>query len=360
MATPASKAEAAMMAAMQGEAAPAPEWKENLNAILKCPDCNEDPPNLIEEFSSGDMVCYSCGIVLGNRIIDTRSEWRTFANDDQNNDDPSRVGDAANVLLNGSQLETTIAFGEGARAKDLYRAQNRSAKDKTSQVLLAAYKEISRFCDAINVPKTAQDSAKHIFKLTEEAKAFKGKSQDAVIAGCIFLSCRQHGVPRTFREIYSLTKVSKKEIGKTFKFLEKFLQSNREQNTTGSIMHSLDTYESTSTTSAPDLCARYCSNLNFDNPHHMEKISKAIAEKSSSVKDLAGRSPLSIAAACIYMVSHLMGDARTSKEIAAVAGVSDGTIKTAYRFLYQARENIIEKSWLTGKNAGRLDRLPAN
>ncbi|RYP46270.1 hypothetical protein DL768_007489 [Monosporascus sp. mg162] len=331
------------------------EFKPNLNQHLMCPDCRELPPNLVEEFSSGDMVCGSCGLVLGDRIIDTRSEWRTFANDDQGNDDPSRVGDAMNPLLNGSQLETSIGFGEGIRSRELHRAQNRTQNDKATKTLLSAYREISHLCDAINIPKTVQDSAKHIFKLTDDAKFFKGKSQDAVIAGCIFIACRQAEVPRTFREIYALTHVSKKEIGRTFKALEKFLQGNREANTTGSFMHSLNKYENTNSTSAPQLCARYCSNLGFINTHQMEKVSRALAEKSAAVKDLAGRSPLSVAAACIYMASHLMGDPRTSREIASVAGVSDGTIKTAYRFLYHARNTLIEETW-----GGNMDRLPVN
>lgn len=64
------------------------EYKENLNEVLICPDCRSNPPILSEEFASGDVVCGECGLVLGDRIIDTRSEWRTFANDDQGNDDP--------------------------------------------------------------------------------------------------------------------------------------------------------------------------------------------------------------------------------------------------------------------------------
>ncbi|KAJ1334172.1 transcription initiation factor TFIIB [Microdochium nivale] len=330
-------------------------YRENLNTRMMCPDCREYPPNLIEEFSSGDMVCASCGLVLGDKIIDTRSEWRTFANDDQGNDDPSRVGDAMNPLLNGSQLETGIAFGEGMRSRELHRAQSRLQNDKTTKGLLSAYREISQLCDAINISKTVQDSAKHIFKLTDDAKLFKGKPQDAVIAGCIFIACRQADVPRTFREIFALTKVSKKEIGRTFKALEKFLQSNQEANTSRSLLHSLKS-DNTTSTSAPQLCARYCSGLNFNNPHLMEKISKQLAEKSSSVKDLAGRSPLSVAAACIYMTSHLMGEPRSSKDIATVAGVSDGTIKTAYRFLYQARERLVESSW----KGADVDKLPTN
>jgi transcription initiation factor TFIIB len=202
------------------------EYVENLNMTMICKDCKEFPPNLVEEFSSGDMVCGSCGLVLGDRIVDTRSEWRTFSNDDQGTDDPSRVGDAANPLLHGSQLQTTIAFGDGSgRSRDLHRAQNKSTHDKATKGLLAAYKEIGAHCDAVNIPKNVSDTAKHLFKLVDDAKAFKGKSQEALIAGCIFIACRQCEVPRTFREIYALTKVSKKDIGRTFKALEKFFAS---------------------------------------------------------------------------------------------------------------------------------------
>ncbi|KAI8623615.1 cyclin-like protein [Xylariaceae sp. FL1651] len=363
MATTAASRSEAFIASMQGGPSPTGDgghqeqpWEQNLNEILQCPDCREFPPNLIEEFSSGDMVCASCGLVLGDRIIDTRSEWRTFANDDQNNDDPSRVGDSANPLLNGSQLETNIAFGEGKNSRELQRAQNRTQKDKGTQALLAAYREISNFCDAMNIAKTTQDAAKHIFKMTDDAKLFKGKSTEVIIAGCIFIACRQSNAPRTFREIFALTKVPKKEIGRTFKMLEKFLQSNPSANTY--LRPNEDGGPTTSSTNATELCARYCSGLRFSNNHLMARISSELCEKSSSVKDLAGRSPLSVAAACIYMVSHLMGEGKSSKQIATVAGVSDGTIKTAYRFLYQARETLIEKDWLA--KGGNLDRLPVN
>lgn len=47
-----------------------------INNILKCPDCQEDPPNLIEEFSSGDMVCASCGLVVSD-LIDVAKKNKT-------------------------------------------------------------------------------------------------------------------------------------------------------------------------------------------------------------------------------------------------------------------------------------------
>lgn len=201
------------------------EWYDNLSIKLICPECNEVPPNLYDDQHTGDTICDSCGIVLGQRNIDQRAEWRTFANDDQNNDDPSRVGDVANPLLDGNQLETNISFDVGsARSKELHRAQSK-AVDKNNKGLLQAFKQIGALCDGFALSTIVSDGAKHIYKDADESKLFKGKSQDALIAGCIFISCRRNNVPRTFREIFELTKVPKKEIGRTFKLLEKFLMS---------------------------------------------------------------------------------------------------------------------------------------
>ncbi|KAI6084459.1 cyclin-like protein [Hypoxylon rubiginosum] len=337
------------------------QYEENLNSKLVCPDCNEHPPNLIEEFSSGDMVCASCGLVLGDRIVDTRSEWRTFANDDQGGDDPSRVGDAGNPLLDGAQLQTSIGFGEGMRSRELHRAQNRLLHDKGEKHLRSIWAEMETLCNSINLPSITIQAAQHIYKMTEEARLFKGKPQEAVIAGCIFIACRQTKQGRTFKEVYSLTKVSKKEIGRTFKALEKFLQNKRDTNTPGGKREVVN-FEDTTTTAAADLCMRYCQShkLHFRNPVGTANIANSIAAKSSSLSELAGRSPLSIAAASIYMAACLLDEARPSKDIAEVAGVSDGTIKTAYRLMYPCREELIEKEWLAPKGRGQMKLLPAN
>ncbi|KAL9948004.1 hypothetical protein ACHAO5_002310 [Verticillium nonalfalfae] len=334
------------------------DFKQDLNIIVECPDCREQPPNLVEEFSSGDMVCGSCGLVVGERIIDTRSEWRTFANDDQGNDDPSRVGDAGNPLLDGAQLETSIAFSEGRDHKNLARIQNKSQTDKNTKAIGSAFREISAFTDSINLGKNVADGAKHIYKLCHDHSFMKGKPQEALVAGCIFIACRQAGVGRTFREIYQVTNVSKKEIGRVFKALESFLQKIKETNPGGNAIQDLSGYKASTSTNAGDLCTRFTSQLPFRQSQKIENVSRALARKTVSVSELAGRSPLSVSAACIYMASHLMEEPKTSKDIAAVAGVSDGTIKTAYKFLYQARERLIEKEWGVSQKA--IDSLPVN
>lgn len=334
------------------------EFKEDLNIILMCPDCKENPPNLIEEMSSGDMVCGSCGLVLGERIIDARSEWRTFSNDDQGNDDPSRVGEGPNLMIDGDQLQTSIAF-DGKNAKNLAHLQNKVNQDKGSKVLMAAYRDIQGLTDSINAGTQVANAAKHIFKMVDDNKALKGKSQEAIIAGCIFIACRQTGVPRTFREIYSLTKVSKKEIGRVFKQLEAFLQKMGGEDAIAAASFFNTTYQAKGSTSAVELCARYCSNLQFRDPVSVENVARRLADKSTQVSDLAGRSPLSVAAACIYMASHIVGEPRTSKQISEVSGVSDGTVKTAYRYLYAARDTFLTDE-VFPEGVPSADKLPVN
>ncbi|CAK7213699.1 transcription initiation factor IIB [Sporothrix bragantina] len=332
-------------------------YKENLDNIILCPDCKEFPPNLVEEFSSGDMVCDSCGLVVGPRIIDSRSEWRTFANDDQGNDDPSRVGESANSLANDEGLRTQVDMraANGKLAGKLNSINKKSQSEKLNNDLQEGFRAISGLVDMMQTSGIVGQTAMHIYKLAYEHGQLKGKPREAVIAGCIFIACRQCGVPRTFREIYAITRVTKKEIGRVFKSLESFLSKIQEKNPQASAAQGVKDYKASSSTTAEELCTRYCSLLGFRNTPRMEKISKALARKTTGIPDLAGRSPLSVAAACIYFASQYLDDPRASKDIASIAGVSDGTIKTAYRFLYNARETLVEADW-----NGKLENLSSS
>ena len=45
----------------------------------------------------------------------------------------------------------------------------------------------------------AQDRAQTLFKQVHEGKALKGRSNDAIASACMYIACRQEGVPRTFK-----------------------------------------------------------------------------------------------------------------------------------------------------------------
>ncbi|KAG2204385.1 hypothetical protein INT46_006937 [Mucor plumbeus] len=297
-------------------------FKPNLNVALVCPDCRIKPPQIVEEFASGDLVCGDCGLVLGDRIIDTRSEWRTFANDE--GDDPSRVGAASNPLLDGDQLDTIISRKDGGTgiSKSLNKVQGKQLQHKGDRNMASIYKEITAMCDSISLSKLVSDTAKQLYKRVEDEKLLRGKSNDAIIAACICIACRQERVARTFREICALTRVPKKEIGRCCNALKAKLQT------------------STSVMNSEDLMSRFCSNLQL--PNYVQKSGVDLVRRAKELGTLAGKSPISVAAACIYLVSYLFKNPRSTKDIANVAGVSEATIKAAYKSLYTEKEKLID------------------
>lgn len=107
-------------------------------------------------------------------------------------------------------------------------------------------------------------------------------------------------------------------------------------------------------TEASELISHACNRLGL--PRQISVIAQEAAFKIAEVGVAAGRSPLSITSACIYLISHLMGQALTPKQIAEVAGVSDGTIGTAYWLIRSALDQIIEEEWL--RRGGERSKVP--
>jgi len=327
-----------------------PSFGPDLSVRLICPECRDPNPNIVEEFGSGDLVCGTCGLVLGDRIVDTRSEWRTFANDE--GDDPSRVGAASDPLLEGmEQLDTVISFRDGGSgmARELQRAASRSQNSRSERNLLTAFRDISGWCDQFSLPKTISDIAKQLYKRSDEEKLLRGKPLDAVIAACIFIACRQAHVPRTFREICNLTHVSKKTLGQCYKALEQAFNLSPGASAQGATQ---------SPSAGPEtLLVRYCNHL--DLPANVQSICGdiIIAAREHGIAD--GRSPVSIAGGAIYFTCHLLGKAKSARDISVVAGVSEGTIKLVYRLYYAEKEKLVKEEWIKEGKA-KLDRLPVD
>jgi len=278
---------------------------------MSCPS----HPNaiLIEDQRAGDLICPQCGLVVGDRLVDVGTEWRSFS-DERSGTDPSRVGAPESSIFSGNDLSTTISLGYGAseNAQSLANAQRRNISSHDRQ-LTHAVMVIREMSDKINVPRTIQDQAGKIFKDVLESKALRGRNNEAQAAACLYIACRKEGVPRTFKEICAVSRVSKKEIGRCFKLIMKCLETNLEQITSA------------------DFMSRFCGNLWL--PFYIQGAATRIAKKAVELDLVAGRSPISIAAAAIYLASQASTDKKTAKEIGEIAGVAEVTIRQTYKLL---------------------------
>lgn len=287
--------------------------------------------------------------------------------------DPNRVGEADNDLLTSSNAGTTIGGGANAskETRRLKRAQAAQQDSKADKILTNAYMIVDQWGERAQLPIKARNTAKAYYKRVFDAGQFKGKNVEVVLASCLFLACRQHSVPRSFNEMFSLTNVPKKDIGRTYKALEKFLLADSNENMAnieaeGGIVSRDHGYKTTTSTTPDQLCVRYCSQLGL--PFRVQTVAQSLARKIPNVAGLAGRSPLSNAAACTYFASHLLGVGQSTKDISDTVGVSDATIKHAYKYLAAAKDELIEQEWLGpqpgvssngSKLVGDVKNLPA-
>ncbi|GAB6031520.1 hypothetical protein CHUAL_009289 [Chamberlinius hualienensis] len=297
---------------------------EPINRVV-CP--SHPDASLIEDYRAGDMICSECGLVVGDRVIDVGSEWRTFSNE-KSNGDPSRVGAAENQLLNGSDLSTVIGRGTGGASFDDSGApkyQNRRTMSSSDRALITAFREISNMADRINLSKTIVDRANNLFKQVHDGKSLKGRSNDAIASACLYIACRQESVPRTFKEICAVSKISKKEIGRCFKLILKALET------------SVDLIKS------DDFMSRFCSNLGL--PCSVQKAATHIARQAVEWDIVPGRSPISVAAAAIYMASQASEKKKTQKEIGDIAGVADVTIRQSYKLMYPRAADLFPEDF---------------
>ncbi|KAK4689371.1 transcription initiation factor TFIIB, partial [Tremellales sp. Uapishka_1] len=345
---------------MMGVAAPRPQTTKYGQAVAPnlavrhiCPNCRNDPPNIVEESSKGDLVCGDCGTILGDRVVDTRSEWRTFAGDE--GDDPSRVGGPQNALLGSNVLETTVSFRDGKTgiSQNLLRAQARAnaqgggMNGKTSiAVLQAVFAKIAERCDAMQLPRTISESAKHVYKIADERKATRSKKEAAVIAACIVYACRAAGAGRSFSEICNITKVSKKELGAVFLSVKQVLHDYLEEGGSDAFLAG----QSSTKESAEGLLGRYCNHLDLGNT--VLNASKYIAVKAVEKSAIDGRSPVSIAAGVLFFTCTLLQNPTTAHDISQVASVSESTIKLIRKLVASNVDLVVRPEWKTDYAVG--------
>lgn len=341
-----------MALGLAGPRAPGTRYGEpvvpNLNVRQICPNCRSDPPNIIEEYSKGDLVCADCGTILGDRIVDTRSEWRTFAGD-EGGDDPSRVGDAGNPLLGMNQLETVISARDGRTglSRDLQRASARGAAQRSngqtsSARLEAVFTRIREMCALLALDGQAVQGAQHAFIIVNEQREVKPKNEKVVIAACIsFASRAAGGSVRSLMEISTALGVTKKELGQALNLIRPIVQGKLSERTGTHSTSGIATMDS----QVDGLISRAVNHLNL--PISVYNTAKHIAHMAREKAEIDGRSYTSIASGVLYLTGMLMGKKVEAKEVAAYAGITDSTIKLVCKRIAIFIHVIVREEWKT-------------
>ncbi|MDR2544113.1 MAG: transcription initiation factor IIB [Methanobrevibacter sp.] len=288
----------------------------------KCPECGSE--DLIGDYERAEIFCTECGLVIDDNLVDMGPEWRAF--DHEQRDKRTRVGAPVTYTIHDKGLSTMIDW----RNKDIYGrdipARNRAQwhrlrkwqrkiriSSSTERNLAFALSELDRVSSRLSLPRSVRESASVLYRNALERKLIRGRSIEGVVAASLYIACRRSSVPRTLDEISEVSRVTKKEVGRTYRFLSRELSIK--------LMP----------TSPIDYVPRFASELGLSSEAQSRAIE--IIEKAMAKGLTSGRGPNGVAAAALYVASVLLTERKTQRDVAEIAGVTEVTIRNRYKEL---------------------------
>ena len=296
------------------------ESEQSGDEHLVCPECESQ--DIVTDADQGELVCDDCGLVLDEQQIDRGPEWRAFNHSERQS--KSRVGAPTTQTMHDKGLTTTIdwkdkdAYGRSISSRKrsqmhrLRKWQERiRTKDAGERNLQFALSEIDRMASALGVPRSVREVASVIYRRALNEDLIRGRSIEGVATSALYAACRKEGIPRSLEEISEVSRVERKEIGRTYRYISQEL---------GLEMKPVDPKK---------YVPRFCSELGLSK--EVQSKADEIIETTSEKGLLSGKSPTGFAAAAIYAASLLCNEKKTQREVADVAQVTEVTIRNRYQ-----------------------------
>jgi transcription initiation factor TFIIB len=300
---------------------PAVETEQETNTDARtCPECETE--TLVASADGSEVACETCGLVTEEESIDQGPEWRAFNHSERQ--EKSRVGAPTTQTMHDKGLTTSIGWQD----KDTYgnalssKKRRRMSRLRTWQErirtvdagernLQFALSELDRMASALGIPRSVREIASVIYRRTLDEDLIRGRSIEGVSTAALYTACRQEGLPRSLSEVAAVSRVDRKEIGRTYRYISQEL---------GLAMEPVDPKQ---------YVPRFGSELGL--AEEVQAKAKEIIDTSTDQGLLSGKSPTGFAAAAIYAAALLCNEKKTQREVAEVAQVTEVTIRNRYQ-----------------------------
>ena len=272
---------------------------------------------MITDENTGELFCGSCGFVISDKIADTGAEWRSFSNDDTNR---TRVGAGTSLTMHDMGLSTIIgAANKDSTGKPLSasvkssierlrtwdnRTQVHSAADRN---LRQALNEMDKLKDKLALTDAVIEKASYIYRKAMEKKLVRGRSIHGLVAACIYASCRNTETPRTLNDIADGINIRRKDVARCYRLIYRELELK---------MPVVDPIKAV---------ARIASIATLG--ERSKRMAIKILDKAKKKGMIAGKDPMGIAAAALYLACISTGETKSQKEISKASGVTEVTIR---------------------------------
>ena len=287
-----------------------------------CPKCNSS--ELVYDPQRSELSCRRCGYVIEENNMDMGPEYRAF--DSEQRAKRTRVGAPMSFAISDKGLSTAIGQqnkdfnGRNIPERNLAQINRLRKWNKRIRIsgtgernLAIALSELDRQSSKLGLPRDVREDAALIYRKAAKMSLVRGRSIEGMVAASVYTASRRNALPRTLDEVSDVSNVTKKQIGKNYRFLAKQLGIKL------------------TPPSPADYVPRFASILRLSGK--VESMAIDIVNKSREKGLITGREPTGVAAATLYIASVLIGEKVTQRQIAETASVSEVTIRNRYNEL---------------------------
>ncbi len=281
----------------------------------KCPSCGNK--KIVTDQNTGELFCGKCGLVITDKIVDMGAEWRSFTNDGSNR---SRTGAGSSLTMHDMGLSTVIgAANKDATGKPLSASVKSSIErlrtwDSRSQAsssadrnLRQALNEMDKLKDKLALTNAVIEKAAYIYRKAMERKLVRGRSIHGLVAACLYAACRTTETPRTLDDIADGINIRRKDVARCYRLIYRELELK---------MPVVDPVKGVS---------RIASIAGLGEKTKRKAI--LILNEAKRTYITAGKDPMGIAAAALYLACISTGETKSQKEISIASGVTEVTIR---------------------------------
>ena len=292
-----------------------------VNPNDRCPRCAKG--SLVTDANTGENFCGKCGFVITDKISELGPEWRSFSNEGENK---SRAGVPTSLAMHDMGLATVInpqnkdATGKPLTASMKSTIERLRTWDSRSQIhepvdrnFRQAFSELDRLKDKLVIGDAVVEKAAYIYRKALEKGLVRGRSISALIASALYAACRDTETPRTLKDIAKESNIKRKDIARCYRLLL------RELNLKMPVVNPIN------------CIARIASKAALS--EKTKRKATKILQTAGEMKISAGKDPMGLAAAALYVACVTNGENKTQRDVAEAAGVTEVTIRNRYKGL---------------------------
>ena len=302
--------------------------KSDIEKQYACSECKSF--NLL--YTDGQLYCGDCSVMQDKRLSH-EAEYRFYGNNDSRSMNPERVGMPTNSLLPQSSIGSLIQQRsyDNASIKRMVQYNSWNQMPYKERALYKICCNIKNKSIRGGLPTIIIERAKELYNIVKEVNISRGDNRAGLIAACVWIACRDIGVPRSSKEIAEMFEIELKDMTRGIKFF----RENWRLAEKGIDKISRDS------SNPLNFIERYCSPLPISND--VKHIAEFIAVKAIFENLVDDNTAPSIAAGSIFLAAIITGNNITKKQVADSCKTSEVTISKCYKKLNESRLKLLPK-----------------